>query len=355
MAIHVACEAHLERVSSPAVPAVTPPPAPAPGARPAPPRPPGPPAAAAPPTPKPAKAAAPAFSPKPVKAPAGNKSALSAVDEAAERWLIQKDKLDFGPFRIAEVRHQIEKGQISGDHTIIDMENGERRRVKDHPLLAELVGQAEGKLEAGRQAKAAEDEARRHKKQVVVVLSLIALVLVAGGGVAAYLVFVRGWGGERVVYRDRFKQQNADDLLKGIEITMKVDPPAPKGARHHHGGHGAGGKAGDGSEFDSATNLGDATSEGGDETLGQDVVQKVMVQNFGILKGCVFEERQRDHAMKHVDMEFIIRGTGQVSAVKVNGSTNSPFAACMFAKMQTVSFPRFNGSRTHASFSLALK
>jgi len=55
------------------------------------------------------------------------------------------------------------------------------------------------------------------------------------------------------------------------------------------------------------------------------------------------------------DRDFIIKGTGQVSAVKVNGSTSSAMANCMYGKMQSVSFPKFNGAKTHASFSLALK
>jgi hypothetical protein len=54
-------------------------------------------------------------------------------------------------------------------------------------------------------------------------------------------------------------------------------------------------------------------------------------------------------------MDFIIKGTGTVSAVKVNGQTGSQLAGCMYGKMQTVAFPKFNGNKTHASFSLALK
>ena len=38
-------------------------------------------------------------------------AALSAVDDTHERWLIQKDKLDFGPFSMKDVRSQIRAGQ----------------------------------------------------------------------------------------------------------------------------------------------------------------------------------------------------------------------------------------------------
>jgi hypothetical protein len=141
--------------------------------------------------------------------------------------------------------------------------------------------------------------------------------------------------------------------MKGVEISMKVDPPAPKPKRPSSGGHkvGKNGK----NEFSDVTNLGDASEGGGDETLDQAVVQRVMTQNFKVLVGCIAEERRRNSGLHTVDMDFIIKGSGQVSAVKVNGSTSSAMANCMYGKMQSVSFPKFNGAKTHASFSLALK
>jgi hypothetical protein len=80
-----------------------------------------------------------------------------------------------------------------------------------------------------------------------------------------------------------------------------------------------------------------------------------MTQNFKVLVGCIAEERHRNSGLHNVEMDFIIKGTGTVSAVKVNGQTGTPLASCMFGKMQTVMFPKFNGNKTHASFSLNLK
>jgi hypothetical protein len=56
-----------------------------------------------------------------------------------------------------------------------------------------------------------------------------------------------------------------------------------------------------------------------------------------------------------MDMEFIVKGTGLVSAVKVNGQTGTPAASCIYAKMQTVAFPKFNGSKTQFAYSLGFK
>jgi serine/threonine-protein kinase len=317
-------------------------PASSPGAPPKPPA--APPRAAAPPAPL---ASAPV-----AKAPAKggprlpSAGAMSAMDDNTERWLISKDKLDFGPFAMREVVSQIESGKISGDAFITDTETGDRKRVQDHPQLRQLVMEATAKF--AEKARQDMDDADRRKARgrvvTLVAMMFVIVVGVLGGG------FLYGrahhWFEQKIV-----KEVVHEDVdwLKGIEISMKVDPPAVKQKIRRPKKNGKPG------EFEEVTNLGDASEGGGDETLDQGVVQRVMSQNFKVLVGCIQEERHRNPALHAVDMDFIIKGSGTVSAVKVNGQTGSPLAGCMYGKMQTVAFPKFNGSKTHASFSLALK
>jgi hypothetical protein len=278
-------------------------------------------------------------------------AALSAVDDTHERWLIQKDKLDFGPFAMKEVRSQIESGKIVGEHVIIDTENGQRQKVKDHPQLRQLVMEAEARI--GEQERL-DQEARDRSKfrgRMVTIFALVGLAVLGLGGGAFWYAKKHGAFETKVV--KELVHDGEYDFMKGVEISMKVDPPAAKAKRPSSGHHvGKNGKAG---EFSDVTNLGDASEGGGDETLDQAVVQRVMTQNFKVLVGCIAEERRRNSSLHNVDMDFIIKGTGQVSAVKVNGQTSSPMASCMYGKMQSVAFPKFNGNKTHASFSLALK
>jgi eukaryotic-like serine/threonine-protein kinase len=275
-------------------------------------------------------------------------AALAPVDDETERWLIQKDKLDFGPFNMRDVRSQIEGGKILGDHVIIDTENGERRKVKDHPQLRQLVLDAEARLSEQQRLDQEAADRRKFRGRMVTIFALVGTAVLALGGGAFWYAKKHGAFETKVV--KEVVHDGEYDFMKGVEISMKVDPPAPKPKRP--GGH----KSKNGkNEFSDVTNLGDASSEGGDETLDQNVVQRVMTQNFKVLVGCIAEERRRNSSLHTVDMDFIIKGTGQVSAVKVNGSTSSPLAGCMYGKMQSVSFPKFNGAKTHASFSLALK
>src|SRR5205814_3978197 len=93
------------------------------------------------PTPAPPAARAPAPWPvvpssSPGFAPADAGTGAGAVDESLEIWLVQKNKLDFGPFSMAEVKRQIQKGEIEGEHVLVDSDSGRRWRVADHPHLA---------------------------------------------------------------------------------------------------------------------------------------------------------------------------------------------------------------------------
>ena len=275
----------------------------------------------------------------------------ATVDDQHERWLIQKDKLDLGPFKLADVKAQIIAGQILGEHVIIDMESGERKRVREHPLLSDLVQRAQGKLEAEHMLvqEAADQRARGRRTFIIAGLVLGAMIAV-GGAFAAYLVTREVK--EKVVFKEIVKEGGGEDFNFTLPSDfMKVEPPKKKKS----GGSKQPGVKNATGDFESAVDFGDGSGEGGDETLPRETVQQVMASNFKTLVGCVKEEKSRDPGLKNVDMEFVIRGSGTVSAVKVNGASNTPFANCMMGKMSSIPFPKFNGAKTVASFSLAFK
>ena len=94
---------------------------------------------------------------------------------------------------------------------------------------------------------------------------------------------------------------------------------------------------------------------GGDELLSQSVVQRVMRQNFGKITPCVMSEYRRNASLTSVIIAFGIKGSGNVGSVAVNGKTSGPFHSCVARRMRRISFPKFDGSLTRASFSMSLK
>jgi serine/threonine-protein kinase len=349
-ALHTALGAELAGPNASAELAAAKRPAPPSAPAPSTPAPSGPAAAARPPAAAPPKAPPAPAKPTPAAAPQKPaplkpSGAMSAMDDKTERWLISKDRLDFGPFTMRDVVHQIETGKIDGEAYITDTETGDRKRVQDHPQLRTLVMESQAKHAEQARQDAEHADRRKHRGRIVTILGAMFVVVVGVLGGGYWYGQQHHWFEQKIV-----KEVVHDDAwLKGIEISMKVDPPAPKPKIRRPKKNGKPG------EFEEVTNLGDASSEGGDETLDQKVVQQVMTSNFRVLVGCISEERRRNPALHNVDMDFIIKGSGTVSAVKVNGETGSALAGCMYGKMQSVAFPKFNGAKTHASFSLALK
>lgn len=276
-------------------------------------------------------------------------------DDADERWLVQKDKLDFGPFTLQEVKRQIERGDIKGDHVLIDNTTGQRKRVKDHPAVQAFYAEAEKRLEQRRRSEAeAKLERAEKRKSRGLIVGLIVTVLAVGGGVAAILLLRKPTVVKEVVkVRD---PENLEDALKGITVEFKSTKP-PERRRKAGGGGGAARPAGSpgGDDFDAPTVLGDATEGGGDEQLSQAQIQSVMNANARSLTSCILEERRRNPAIPRVDLDFVVQNTGKVSAVRVNGEKGTPIAACMLGKMRSFNFPRYNGPKTVASYGFTLR
>src|SRR6185436_18195588 len=81
-------------------------------------------------------------------------SLLSKITENdAARWMAQKDGLDHGPFSGRELVALIAKGEVLGDHVLLNMDTGERRKVREYPEFLEFVEQ--WRLKAAAQAEVA--------------------------------------------------------------------------------------------------------------------------------------------------------------------------------------------------------
>jgi len=103
-------------------------------------------------------------------------------------------------------------------------------------------------------------------------------------------------------------------------------------------------------------NIGDVTkSGGGDETLDDNVIQRVMMGSYRSLVPCIMQEKHRSPGLSDVSIDFVVRGSGKVSAVKVNGQRGGAFPGCVLGRMQSFNFPRFNGSKTIASWSMSMR
>jgi serine/threonine protein kinase len=301
----------------------------------------------------PSQAERPGLGELPTRDPGG--AAAGSPEDNHERFLIHKDRLDFGPFSLTQIRAQIERGEILADHILVDNDSGARCRVKDYPGLGHLTKTAHRRLEQVRRAHAEKLSEKSEKKKSFATTIIITLVVAAVMAIVAfYVVSRRDQTGGRLASREEEAAEEAeiDSFLKGVKIGgMKASVrrgPAHRGA----GGPSASASASGGSaeDFNTDTNLGDVSKgSGGDQTLDDDQIQSTMMSNYRKLIPCIVHT-----GVNEIAMEFVVRGTGKVSAVKVNGQRNGSLPACILGRMQGFNFPKFDGSKTIASWSMSM-
>ena len=268
-----------------------------------------------------------------------------AVDDAQERWLIQKDRLDFGPFSLAQIRAQIQRGEIVGDHMIVDSDTGARKKVKDFPALRDFARHSERQIEQNRRAHAEIRHEKSEKAKSAFTMMLVSiLVLAIGGGITFYVLTRKA--ADKTELAERTEDAEIDAFLKDVKVSFQKASTVKRGSGSHHGG---GSTAGDG-DFSNDANFGDASKHGsgGDETLDDQIIEEVMSKHYRGLIPCLMHS-----GAPEMSVDFVIRGTGKVSAVKVNGQKTGSFAQCVLGRMPM--FPKFNGSKTIASWSMSVR
>jgi hypothetical protein len=264
----------------------------------------------------------------------------AALADTTEKWLIGKNRMDYGPFSLADVIAQIERGEIVAGNHIQDKDTGARTDVADHPLLAPLVEAARQKRDDARRAQAEVKQQSRDKQRGAMLYGLIALGA-AAAAIGVYFVL-------RSVGRDDGGHQVAAvSALDGASLKVKVSEPKKPVATHRR----AAGKrpAGPASSGQNLTlDLSDDSDE--TETLEMGAVYGVYSRYGRGLGGCLQSTGERSAAIG-----IIIDGpTGRVTWVKVNDAQSGPLYSCLSGVLRTMQFPKIHGARTRAEFELSM-
>ena len=277
----------------------------------------------------------------------GRNSAQIAAMSAAfadhdEKWLISKGKLDYGPFSLAKVAQQVQSDQILPGHVIIDKDSGTRRKVEDHPLLGDLVFAAKERRDEQRRAHAEVQHASQEKRRGAALYAFIGLGVLALGGGAVFMV--------HKLSADKGGKSGAIEALEGGSLQAKISFPTraeqQRRAHSHHGKRGGPGGASGG--WDDSLNLDMSDDDDGtSERLTDDQVNPVIQRHGGALGHCLTSTGTHS-----ANIEFIVKPTGQVQYVRVNGQTKSPVSNCVRGVMLKMQFPTFHGVRSKHYFDM---
>jgi serine/threonine protein kinase len=266
------------------------------------------------------------------------------ISEEYERWLIQKDNLDYGPFSLAQVMSQMEKGIFTGDDFIVDADSGDRQKIKDHPQLIEFARINERKIEAQRRTRAEqmhEHVERRKSRWTLLILGLA--ILAVGGGFTFYIMNRKA--AEVDVLASRVSEADVDNFLKDVKIDFAQPKRAPAG----HRGPG-GGVAGRAEDFANNMEFGDVNQDGGDAILDEATIDKVMRGNYRKLVPCVMQG-----GVRTIELDFAVSPSGRVQGVQVNGQRKGVLPTCILSRMQSFGFPSYKGKKTIASWSMSIR
>jgi hypothetical protein len=267
----------------------------------------------------------------------------AALADTNEKFLISKGRLDYGPFSLADVVAQIEKGDIVAGNIIMDKDTGARGDVGEHPLLGPIVDAARQRMDDQRRAHAEQKVQSAHTKKGAVLYSFIVLG-VLGAAVAVWFII------QQVRGDDDKKAVAGVSQLEGAELKVTVSmpkvPPARK--RPKGGGGGGGGSIKDNYSENMSLDLSDDSDE--TETLGMDKVFAVYSTHGRALGGCL-----ASNGGGSANIGIIIDGpSGKVRWVKVNGQQSGGLYNCINRVMRGMQFPKINGPRTRAEFDIGV-
>jgi hypothetical protein len=267
----------------------------------------------------------------------------AALADSTEKWLISKGRLDYGPFSLADVVSQIDKGDIVAGNLIMDKDTGARVDIGEHALLGPMIEAARQKHDDARRAQAEVAVQRKDKSRGVLLYGLILLGL---AGVAAAVYFI-------IASTREAKQEKIDGVsaIEGASLKVSVSmPKKPPPGKRPGGGRrtGTGGTGAQGTE-NLTLDLSDDGDEGG-ETLAMDRVYGVYSKYGGQLGGCL-QSTGESAANIYINIEG---KTGHVTFVRINGKQGGPLYNCLGRVLRGMKFPAINGPRTRAEFDISL-
>jgi len=266
--------------------------------------------------------------------PTAELSALKArlESDTRARYVVNKDKMDHGPFTAVELLQQITSNQFTLVDIIRDELSGQSRSIAEWEEFSPFAKQAEIRREVVAEKKAVIEVEKSEKRSgIAKLLTGLALLLVIGGGAAFWFLQVRGSRNDDVDVAD-------DPNATGIELNGGV-----KGQKR--GGGGKGGKGGGGGGFPSGMSFEQALNSNNQEVNigassgGPDLSDSQLgapLKSGGFISTCGAPDSMK------VQVNVAIKNGHAVGVTVTTNPSNSGIASCIDHAVRGMSWPSSN-------------
>ncbi len=287
-------------------------------------------------------------------------------DSNDDRYLVQKDGLDYGPFTVEEILEQLYADEIDEHSKVLDRTTQERQPLGEIEVfrepVQEYIPQREERLrlEAERRAELKRKAKKGGKAALVVGIIAGLVVLVAMGW-----FWLQQPDPEPIPMDQAFASLDYHFSPPPTEFqTMEVDPDVmesifnpeaseeevarqlaqaassapsrPSGARG-----GTQQPAQRPAEEDEPTVI-DMSADGGtDHHLTDQEINQVITSDFAALRDCIMKEVNTNRSFRGVTIKFFIRPTGTTGGVSLKEQQyqNRPVGQCLIERFRAMRFP----------------
>jgi eukaryotic-like serine/threonine-protein kinase len=327
------------------------------------------------------KALEPIFAPKQAKPAVAALPGLKAPQrnqEDEERWLVQKQGLDYGPYTGRQVKKQVEDGEINEHTTILDCDNSSRKPIGDHQFFQAFIDDWRknvSKREA-LHASASLEKSMKHagKKSFGLAFGIVAALALGALGYFYLIPKVRDQDTEyplllAQVIPGLSEEYNWDVKPERVPIPKMRKRPTGSGSGNNGGNNGSGSNNGgangsgvdEGYDDSNSMNLDfEDNSEGNSgpsekSALSLADINKGMKSVLGPLGACAKAEQRRS-GTSNFKIDFIITSSGKIRGIRIvapAGFSGSPTEKCAKSAASRARFPS-TPSETSASYSFGI-
>lgn len=307
----------------------------------------------------------------------GLSTGMTEVSESSEeRYLVQRDGLDYGPFTAEQVLEQLHADEINEHTEILDRLEQDRKELgkmkRFRKEVEEYIPIREERLRIEAEKRAEFERKVKTGGYGAIVVGIVVAIVIFGAQVAFYLMqpdpkplpldqafaeldykflpppkeFVAVAVDKKVLESIFNPRASEEEIARAIKKRRKSRSKKSGSAAKRP-------TAGD----NGVTEVDMSAGSGSTHILTDEEVNDVILSNFGGLRSCILKQIKSDPGFRGVTIKFFIRPTGTTGGVKIKESKyrSEPVADCLTSRFRSMQFPEHGGFNRGVEFPLLVQ